>query len=225
MRYDAKQIDSLAAEYVLGTMQSPARQRFESVIAERGDVRVAVWRWERHLNGLMVGLEPQRPPRRIWKKIRSRINPVSPARTDARNWWRHFGMALPTAIALAWIAIVLLPAPGVDRMAVFSDQNAAALWIVSADLDNKILQTTSVNAQAAAGNTSYELWVLPAEGPPQSLGLLRIASAAIEIPISDQLADALEHAGSLAISLEPAGGSPTGLPTGPIVYQASLVSI
>ena len=36
---------------------------------------------------------------------------------------------------------------------------------------------------------------------------------------------AIEESASLAVSLEPPGGSPTGLPTGPIVYQASLVRL
>ena len=110
-------------------------------------------------------------------------------------------------------------------MAVFANQDAEALWVISADLDKGLIQTEAVNAPAVASDSSYELWVLPDEGPPLSLGLLPLSAGFIETPISAQLATALASAGRLAISLEPAGGSPTGIPTGPVVYVASLVAI
>lgn len=225
MRYDAAQVEPLAAEYVLGTLQGPARRRFDRLITDRADVRFTVWRWERHLNGFASGLEPRKPPRRVWKNVRHRIDLSQPAKTAFHGRWRGFLLALPTAIAAAWLAVALLPAPTAERMAVFADQNAEALWVISADLDQGLLQTEAVNAPALASNTSYELWVLPAEGPPLSLGLLPVIAGSVESQISAQLVAALAGAGRLAISVEPAGGSPTGLPTGPVVYQASLVTI
>ena len=74
MRYDLAQVEYLAAEYVLGTLHGPARRRFDRLIADRADVRFAVWRWERHLNGFALNLEPRQPPRRVWKNIGRRIN-------------------------------------------------------------------------------------------------------------------------------------------------------
>ena len=225
MRYDAAQVEPLAAEYVLGTLQGPARRRFDRLITDRADVRFTVWRWERHLNGFASGLEPRKPPRRVWKNVRHRIDLSQPAKTAFHGRRRGFLLALPTAIAAAWLAVALLSAPTAERMAVFADQNAEALWVISADLDQGLLQTEAVNAPALASNTSYELWVLPAEGPPLSLGLLPVITGSVETQISAQLVAALAGAGRLAISVEPAGGSPTGLPTGPVVYQASLVTI
>ena len=225
MRYDAEQVEYLAAEYVLGTLHGPARRRFDRLITDRADVRFTVWRWERHLNGFAGGLEPRKPPRRVWKNVRHRIDLSQPAKTAFHGRWRGFLLALPTAIAAAWLAVALLPAPTAERMAVFADQNADALWVISADLDQGLLQTEAVNAPALASNTSYELWVLPAEGPPLSLGLLPVIAGSVETQISAQLVAALAGAGRLAISIEPVGGSPTGLPTGPVVYQASLVTI
>jgi len=225
LRYDAPQVDRLAAEFVLGTLQSAARRRFETLMTERADVRFAVWRWERHLNGFASGLVPQNPPQRVWRNIRRRIDPAQPAKTAVLQRLRGFWLALPAAAAAAWLAIALVTVPGADRVAVFSGANAEALWVISADLDRSVLQTEAVNARAAAADSSYELWVLQADGPPLSLGLLNIEPGSVEIPLSDELANALGSAAGLAITLEPAGGSPTGLPTGPIVYQASLVSI
>ena len=225
MRYDAAQVEYLAAEYVLGTLRGPARRRFDRLITDRADVRFSVWRWERHLNGLASGLEPRKPPRRVWKNIRRRIDQSQPAKTAFRGRWRGFWLTLPTAIVAAWLAVAFLPLPTAERMAVFADQNAEALWVISADLDRGLIQIEAVNAPALASNTSYELWVLPAEGPPLTLGLLPVIAGSVETQISAQVVAALAGAGRLAISVEPAGGSPTGLPTGPVVYQASLVTI
>ena len=225
MRYDTEQVDYLAAEYVLGTLHGPARRRFDRLMTDRADVRMAVWRWERRLSGLTSSLEPRKPPRRVWKNIRRRIEVSQQSKTAFLRNWRGLWLALPTAAAAAWLAIALLPTTVVDRVAIFADQNAATLWVISADLDRGLLQTEAVTVPAAASNTSYELWVLPADGPPQSLGLLPVNAGTVEIQISAQLVAALTDAGTLAISLEPAGGSPTGQPTGPVVYQASLITI
>lgn len=222
MRYDAAQVDYLAAEYVLGTLRGPARRRFDRLITDRADVRFAVWRWERHLNDLACGVESRKPPRRVWKKICRRIDETN-QRSFAR--WRALWLALPTAAAMAWLAIGIWPTQAQDRVAVFADQDVEALWVISADLDSGLLQTETVSAPALAAGSSFELWILRGNEPPLSLGLLAVIPGSIETEISAELVAALTSAGRLAISLEPAGGSPTGLPTGPVVYQASLVTI
>ena len=71
----------------------------------------------------------------------------------------------------------------------------------------------------------YELWMLPAEGSPRSLGLMPVNGESSETVFSPALLDALRSAQGLAVSIEPAGGSTTGLPTGPVVYQASLIDL
>jgi anti-sigma-K factor RskA len=225
MRYDAEQVEYLAAEYVLGTLHGAARRRFDRLISDRADVRFAVWRWERHLNGLVSGLRPQKPRRHVWKNIRQRINLAQSEKTASVRQWRGLWLALPAAAAAAWLAIALLPTPTADRMAVFSGQNAEALWVISTDLDDALLQIQAINVPALADDSSYELWILRDNQPPLSLGLLPVVPGSSETRISAQLVAALTISGRLAISQEPAGGSPTGLPTGPVVYQASLVTI
>ena len=225
MRYDAAQVEYLAAEYVLGALHGPARRRFDRLITDRSDIRFTVWRWERQLNEFASALEPRKPPRHVCKNIRHRINLSQSAKPATPRRWRGLWLALPSAIAAAWLAIALFPTPIVERIAIFADQNAEVLWVISADLDQGILEAEALSAPALAGNSSHELWILRAEEPPLSLGLLPLNVGSVETPISARLVTALAVAVRLAISVEPAGGSPTGLPTGPVVYQASLVTI
>jgi anti-sigma-K factor RskA len=66
---------------------------------------------------------------------------------------------------------------------------------------------------------AFELWDI-AGGPPRPLGLLpQNLGRAVALPVT-QLPP---PGGVLAVSLEPPGGSPTGLPTGPVLYQGKVL--
>ena len=224
MRYPAEQVDRLAAEYVLGTLHGGARRRFESLLRDRADVRHTVWRWERYLSGFASAIEPRRPPKRIWRRVRRRIERPE-RRSRAASWWSGLGFGLPVAAAMAWLAITLIPQPSFDRMAVFADQEARALWVINADMDRGVLVAETIDPPASDADTVYELWALPETGNPQSLGLLSSVGGVREHRLSPRALEVLRVAQNLAISIEPSGGSPTGLPTGPVVFQASVVSL
>src|SRR3989442_2452755 len=66
-------------------------------------------------------------------------------------------------------------------------------------------------------NRALELWALPGSGAPRSLGLISASGATVV-----KKGKVLEGATGLAVSLEPAGGSPTGAPTGPVLYVGKL---
>lgn len=225
MKYNALQVDALAAEYVLGTLHGAARRRFERLISDRADIRFEVWRWERYLNGIANGLEPRTPSPRVWKNIQQRIASTTPAKSTFIERWRGLWLALPTAAAAALLAILLWPAPAAERIAVFADQNADTLWVISADFEDAVLKTEGLSIPALADDSSYELWVLSDDNPPLSLGLLPVSAGVIERELSADVLQALADSTRLAISLEPKGGSQTGLPSGPVVYVASLISI
>jgi anti-sigma-K factor RskA len=67
--------------------------------------------------------------------------------------------------------------------------------------------------------------VVPGEGAPLSLGVIRTGGGTLQIQLTEALRTALLTSRTLAISLEPAGGSPTGAPTGPILHVAKLYEI
>lgn len=226
MRYTPAQIERLAPEYVLGTLHGSARRRFDRLIADRADVRMSVWRWERDLNQLANGLEPRTPPRHVWSNIRRRIEPRAPTRTGLFRQWRGLWAALPVAVAAAWLALAIFPVTAFERVAIFAGQDTNVLWVISADLDTGVLRTETVNGPDLETGRSYELWLLPADGrPPQSLGVLSNNPGSLESRIPSDLVSLFAAAQTLAISIEPEGGSPTGQPTGPVVYQATIVSI
>lgn len=66
--------------------------------------------------------------------------------------------------------------------------------------------------------------LIPADGKPRPVGLLR-ADAAVSLTLPADLAALAKNDAVLAVSLEPPGGSPTGLPTGPVIATGKLTSL
>jgi anti-sigma-K factor RskA len=68
---------------------------------------------------------------------------------------------------------------------------------------------------------SLELWAVPRQGGPKSLGLLDAEQATLTLAGSADRT--LGEVPLLAVSLEPRGGSRTGAPTGPVLYSGPCV--
>ncbi len=222
MRYPPEQIDRLAGEYAIGTLHGRARRRFESLMRQRADVRYSVWQWEKMLYALATGVEPVPPPRSVWPQIRRRIKRRDVSRVSWR--WPRFASATAAVAAIAfWLGSTSqLSAP--SQIAIFSDESAQVLWVVNADAKDR-LSVEAAGISPALGDQVYQLWALPDGLNPVSLGVLSVESGTREAPLTAAMVAALNQSAALAISIEPAGGSPTGLPTGPVVYQASLVRL
>lgn len=229
MRYsDPELLKRLASEYVVGTLQGRARRRFERLMVESYHVRAVVWYWEQRLVPLAHASGSVQPSASVWREILRRTG----ARQARAPWYERLGLwrALTLAATAAAIVLAVLPrtAPLTEPqyVAVFSDQQSQPLWIVSVDTARDRLSIRPVNATTPAANQSYELWVLPAGGAaPQSMGLLPTGAAPVERTLPASLQSLLANAQGLAISVEPAGGSPTGAPTGPVIHQAAILQI
>ena len=226
MRYPPDLVDSLAAEYVIGTLNGAARRRFEALLRLRADARYAVRSWEELLFALSADIKPVSPPRSVWRAIRRRID--APRKRPVVRF-RPGLAALTASLALFafWLGSVLVPetTPAPDRIAIFADGDSQALWTISVDADSGVLVANSDGVPAAEGDLIYELWALPADGDPRSLGVLETTAGRFEATLAPETVAAIEQSAALAISLEPVGGSPTGLPTGPIVHVAALVTL
>lgn len=236
MKYtDPELIEHLASEYVLGTMVGKARQRFERLQMESYRIRRTVWEWEQRLYPMGEGVESVTPPALLWDKIR-RQTQLLDEKQPSGFWqslvlWRSWG-ALTTfaTVALMMLAFntgqfskVIEPE---SYMAVFNNSDAEPLWIISSDLSTGELSIRAVNAAAKITNKEFELWMLPADNTsPRSLGLMPVLGAKQQYTIAPEMADVLRRAKGLAVSIEPIGGSPTGLPTGDVLYQAAMIEL
>lgn len=237
MRKTPERIESLAAEYVLGSLKGQARRRFERWMMESYRVRQEVWFWEEKLGGLADVVPEQQPPARVWNGIEDRLWPESKvtdigsrARPRAGWFWPSWG-ALATAAALV-LAVVLVQQPQPQQApgpllsgAVVQENVSDPLWLVSELAATNQLRMRPVAATQAEAGKDYELWIVPESGNPLSLGVVPVGGGVYQVTLTDEARQALSRSRTLAISLEPAGGSPTGVPTGPILHVTKLYEL
>ncbi|KPF49876.1 hypothetical protein D621_13905 [beta proteobacterium AAP51] len=226
--------DRLAAEYVLGTLRGPARRRFEALLAAHPALRSAVRRWEEQLSPLADSVPPVAPPERVWAGIETRLFPAEAAAARAEaaasvRWWNALGLwrglsALASTAAVALLVVALQAPPVQPPIVVVLATNPGAgvatnaSFVASLSADGRALVLKPLKAPTLTAAQALELWSVPAQGGPRSLGLVR-ADTATTLLLQ---AGVKEGTAAFAVSIEPAGGSPTGAPTGPIVSLGQI---
>ena len=222
--------DRLAADYVTGTLRGPARRRFEALLPAHATLRAAVRSWHEQLMPLTASIPPVQPPPEVWKRIEARISGAAALATPARQrWWAQlaFWRGLSALATVAAVSLgLLLASPDPARPPVIVVLNAAgagdsggvpASFIASISGDGRALVTRPLLNVNLEANRALELWAVPPSGAPRSLGLISAASATVV-----RRGKLLDGTAALAVSLEPSGGSPTGAPTGPILFVGKL---
>jgi anti-sigma-K factor RskA len=218
---DPALLDQLAAEYVLGTLRGAARRRFERECSMSTDAMSRVRVWEDRFMEMLPLLEPIAPRSHVWANIAQRIgrNPRPASRASQRWWWGLWG-ALAVGIVLAVTVRWMYPPLAV--VATVAQSAAQPLWQVSRSKDSTVLAVRAARDIAENPGAAFELWALQRDGSaPVSLGLMP-RGGSVRRSLSERQIAALMGSDTLAVSVEPLSGSPTGAPTGPVVYTAPL---
>ncbi len=234
MKYRNQQLrDALAAEYALGTLQGRARRRFERSLKDDPRLRELVAQWQGRLAPLDALVEPVQPRARVWRGIRDRVEPGARRRGFWANsgFWRAAAMAsAAAAVTLAVLLAVLTPARRTSETMVVvmagADANPAMTvsWPTQQKGEPKLRIRVLGHPEMAPG-TTWELWMLPGgEQKPVSLGLIG-TDPTQELALPQTLAPKIDRAWGLAMSVEPSGGSPTGQPTGPVLYKGQCTKL
>jgi anti-sigma-K factor RskA len=220
-------MQALAAEYVLGTLDEVERGAADARMAADPDFRAAVAEWERRIQPLADSAGPEVPSEDVWQRIVAQIDGAGSQSTDnvvqlrrSVSRWRAATLALAAAAA-ALVAVVVLdrtaPAPQSEFVAVLTGEGGTTpAFVATVDVATRSVQIVRVAAPPPAGK-SYELWSIGPDNTPRSMGLLQQASLKREIN-QDPSAQV-----TFAVSLEDQGGSTTGLPQGPVVFKGTLL--
>lgn len=191
--------DLLAAEYVLGVLPLTERRAAAHRAEVDGAFAARVWAWEARFAPMQAETVEGRAPD-LLPAIEARLFSVRTRR------WRLWGAGAAVAASVA-LAVLMWPAPGVQA------RLEAGELVFEAQGDGRFLTVARMGPTAGSAN-DYQLWAIGADGVPRSLGLLRGDTLRLEA--------ALEPGVTLAVSLEPLGGSPGALPTGPVLAAALL---
>lgn len=223
---DAYDDDALAAEYVLHLLDADERSAFEARLRGDRDLLARVRGWEARLSPLSDEVEAMTPSPGLKSKVMSAVDATSRTSSGARRWWMSLVGAVAVVAALAILVGTVLREPA-DLSPAFqaelSGQDGALLIVAGV-----IPATHEIVLERVAGAVSpgrvHELWLI-AQGSeaPVSLGLLE-NEGTTRIRVPDEIAPGV-RTGTLAISDEPEGGSPTGAPTGEVLATATFTDL
>lgn len=220
------------AEYVLGTLPSEERAALERDLRNDRSLRDEVLRWQNWLAGLNDVIPEVAPPVDLWPLIERRLSPVTatPPRPAndvgrvlrSRARWRRatlaFG-ALAAGLAL-FIARERLQPPAVSYLAVVDRGGDLPALIVHVDTGTDTVSVRTLSAETPPDRV-LQLWYIGGGQAPRSIGLLDRPETYAPLPDSARAADLA--GATLAVSVEPPGGSATGAPTGQVIYSGKLI--
>ena len=221
--------DALAMDYALGALDRDATQAASLRLRRDPAFRREVETWQSLLTPLNEAILPVAPPPSVWTLIVDEIAPpqarAAPARRAGLGLWRGWAIGATAAAVVAVAALVVRPGTSDQPLlvATLSSKSGGAMLTATYDAARGAVILTPADRSDAAGRTP-ELWVIEGSNPPRSLGTIDISNAATHAIPHDRL-KGLKAGSTLAISLEPKGGSPTGTPTGPVVATGTLTGI
>lgn len=215
-----EQDEFLAAEYVLGTLPGEERHAARERIEVDGAFAARVRMWEAWMAPLNEDYADADIPD-LLPRIEERLFGATPQAPAPRRSWFSFGWrggALATAVAamLVFFVIALWP-PQPAPMVLQADLTAEEIelrFVARWDATAGQLELSRVVGEPAPAGQDYELWLIDDDGVPRSLGVLHA-------PVT-QLTTVLAPGLTLAVSLEPEGGSPGPVPSGPVLTAAVL---
>lgn len=198
--------DMLAAEYVLGTLPLPERLAAGRRLRADAEFAARIAAWEARLAPLN-GHYAEEPPPDLFPAIEAKIfgQPAARARRGWRGFgWRGFAGGVLAALALAALLFALMPARA-PMVAMLRGPDQALVIRAAYTPGTGRLVLTRMAGPAPAPGHDYELWSVPAVGAPVAEGLVSAPQVTRAMP-------GLTEGALLAVSLEPAGGSPDGKP-------------
>ncbi|MGI8705039.1 MAG: anti-sigma factor [Sphingomicrobium sp.] len=227
----------LAAEYAIGLLVGQELQRARALASSDPGFAAEVAGWSGHLAQLLDSVEPVQPPARVLAAVKQAIS-EPPQRADnvytlrrRLNVWRGFTLGASAIAASLAVMLVTRPEPieqvsppsepARPMVAMMSAEDSAARLVATWDPSARSLVVAAAAGVEAVADQSHELWVIPGDGTPRSMGLLPGAEPA-HLRVAEPMAEYLSEGATLAVSVEPVGGSPTGQPTGPVIAAGAL---
>ncbi len=214
--------DILAAEYVVGVLPPDQARALEALALREPELARSIDDWKVRLAPLAELVQPVEPPATLWRRLELAIGvetaavvPLRPAAPRRRLWPAATlaGMAIAAGVTL--FVVRQAPEP-IGKVATLLPAGAPApAFLVRVDPGGHATVLAVAGAQPPSGR-SFELWVLrEGAATPVSLGILPVGGQRqfpLDVPAGTKL----------LVSQEPRGGSPTGLPTGPVVFSGTL---
>lgn len=230
--------DAQAAEHALGVLSARERAAAEARMAREPAFAAAVEAWRARLAPMLGAVVPAPPPTGLWTRIERAlpVNDNSAGLQGRLRFWRgtavgSLGLAAASVFAAVFLAVqppqvITAPPPPMAPMlnARLAANGGQPLFLAAYDPERKRVMVASLVPPGTDPGHSHELWLIPADGKPRSLGLVE-PGASKAMPMPEPMMPMIEEGASLAVSVEPVGGSREDGPSGPIAAEGKLAKI
>ena len=227
----------LAAEFAMGVLEGGQKDHAAHRYQTDRAFRQLVEDWQNRLSPMLAEIESVTPSETVWAGIEQRTGLASPRRAAKPGLWSSLafwrGVSFVSAgLAMAAVAALII----FDGESLFDGSKNDPLLVAGLTATGKAPAflarfdpaTGGLVVQVAKHDASEarvaELWLIPGDGKPRSLGLLS-AQGTATMKLDGKLRALVARGGTLAVSLEPQGGSPTGVPTGPVIASGKLLAL
>ncbi|MBI0476432.1 anti-sigma factor [Sphingomonas sp. MA1305] len=220
--------DMTAAELALGVLEGEERAAANRRLLADPVFARDVARWRAHFATLFAEVPEVAPPPQLEERILAALDPAQDrdaVRTLRR--WRWFGGGMSAVAAALLVTLLTRPAALPPRPAPRPDAPLVATLApgeatsIAAVYDRAAGQVRTIGRMAVPTDRDAELWAIGRDGVPRALGLLH-RDGRTQIVVRGVTID---QTTTLAVSIEPIGGSPGPLPTGPVVATGQLSMI
>jgi anti-sigma-K factor RskA len=229
-----KLLTHLAQSRALGLLSPRTLARLEAIAQNQPTVRAQLLLWQHHFASITELQGNQNPSPNVWKRIELSIQPqLAPAIVAKQKYQWFTWLAAGAALASVFLSVSLVKqnqqlesavaqakTQAVQYVAVLKDNQAKESLLVTLDTSSVQWRVKRLDSYREAADRSLQLWALPENGKPKSIGVLD-TSDQVKLQAAIQL---LRSIPNLAVSLEPKGGVPeAGGPTGPVLFQGRFI--
>ena len=221
---------ALAGEYVLGVLEGDAKTVAERRISSDAEFAREVEAWRTRFAAFDDATEAQAAGDALWRNIESGVSgstasgPATPSRWS--RFWNNLPALRAAALGTSFAALLLAIGLGFALRAAYQQPTMIAVLVdgnrtgavVQAFADGRVLLMPLTEINVPTGR-AIEVWTLPSrERGPVSVGLMNQVRS---LTLSLKDLPALKPDQLFEMTLEPATGSPTGRPTGPVLFKGN----
>ena len=230
---DLPEEEAFAAEHALGVLNAGERAAAELRMAREPAFAAHVEAWRERLAPMLAAIPAVEPSSSVWPRIERGL-PVNDNSERGVRFWRGWAMGGMGLAAASMAAVVVLatrppeiiapPTPGQLLNARLDTSGGQHLFVAAYDPVRQKLIVTSLVAPGTDPIHVHELWLIPADGKPRSLGLIAPGTSK-SLPMPEGLPALTTEGASIAVSVEPLGGSKENGPSGPVAAIGKLARI
>lgn len=217
-----------AGEFVLGLLDAASEATAQARLATDAVFAAEVDAWRERLAPILFGDEVA--PAHIWDAVQNSLPASTGQDVGAGKLWVWRTLTGVAVSAAAILGILLMqkpdpvspPAPVAPLIAALGSETGPAALTANYDSSTGRMIVTPVSLET--GELYPELWVIPADGTPRSLGIVS-STGAVSLAVAADLRQYIDAGSTLAITPEPETGGPGGKPSGPILASGKVTTL